>query len=308
MIEGRIFHAAPVQQTMVLHNVKSGATRDQQVKVQEDENGAVSLDKLPVSRDGTFRVTVDASPANGRPNHIQSDPAVRDGYILVRDTMSDWSRQNPVQLVVRRLAGPPVQTPPSDRDLTRKAAMLTDSVGRYFLGWAKQRIYSGKPNTFPQQTNRASGWGAVACGWYRIEPDEALVVTLDRRSAAYLGFQLSDAWGQGQTSEYIANLGSLNGDQARANPDGSYTYVITGKDPGVHNWLDTAGLRTGTYCARWQALPSGVNAKGAVRAMQLVKLANLGAALPAETARVTAEQRAAQIAQRRRDYARRLQY
>ena len=176
------------------------------------------------------------------------------------------------------------------------------------MTWAKQRFYSGAANTFAHQFDRATGWGFIKCGWYRLEADEALVVTLDRRNAAYLGFQLSDAWGQGQTSDYMANLGSLSGDQARANADGTYTYVISTSDPGIHNWLDTAGLRVGTYCARWQALPQGVKSAGAVKSMTVVKRAELDAALPPETVRVTAEQRAMQIAQRRKDYARRLQY
>jgi len=308
VIEGRVVHAAPVQQTMVLHNEKSGADPNQKVRSQEVENGAVSLDAIAVARDGTFTVTVDSSPVNGRTNHLQSDPAVHDAYILVRDSLSDWSRQNAVQLNVRRISGPPVKPERSDAELAAKAATLTGNVGRYFMSWAKQRFYNGAANTFAHQFDRASGWGFIKCGWYRLEPDEALVVTLDRRSAAYLGFQLSDAWGQGQTSEYLANLGSLSGDQARANADGSYTYVISASDPGVHNWLDTAGLRVGTYCARWQALPEGVKSTGATREMTVVKLAALDAALPAETVRVTAAQRAEQIAQRRRDYARRLQY
>lgn len=308
VIEGRVIHPAPVQQTLVLHNEKSGADPNQKIKSQEVENGAVSLETIPVARDGTFTVTVDASPANGRTNHLQSDPAVHDAYILVRDTIPDWSRQNPVELSVRRVAGPPVKPMRSDAEMAAKAAAMTGSVGRYFMTWAKQRFYSGAPNTFAHQFDRASGWGFIKCGWYRLEPDEALVVTLDRRNAAYLGFQLSDAWGQGQASEYLANLGSLSGDQARANADGSYTYVISAGDPGVHNWLDTAGLRTGTYCARWQALPEGVTSAGATRSMTVVKLGDLDAALPPEAVRVTPEQRKAQIEQRRSDYARRLQY
>lgn len=308
VIEGRVVHPSPVQQTMVLHNEKSGADPNQKIKSQEVENGAVSLETIPVARDGTFTVTVDASPAGGRTNHLQSDPSVHDAYILVRDTVPDWSSQNPVQLNVRRVAGPPVKPPRSEAELSAKSAAMTGSVGRYFMTWAKERFYNGAPNTFTHQFDRASGWGFIKCGWYRLEPDEALVVTLERHSAAYLGFQLSDAWGQGQTSEYLANLGSLSGDQARANADGSYTYVISASDPGVHNWLDTAGLRTGTYCARWQALPEGVTSAGAARAMQVVKLAGLDAMLPPGMVRVTAEQRKAQIEQRRRDYARRLQY
>lgn len=308
VIEGRVIYPAPVQQTMVLHNEKSGSDPNQKIKSQEAENGAVPLDSIPVARDGTFTVTVDASPTGGRTNHLQSDPAVHDAYILVRDTIPDWSRQNPVQLSVKRVAGPPVKPPRSDAELAAKAAAMTGNVARYFMTWAKQRFYSGAANTVTHQFDRASGWGAIACGWYRLEADEALVVTLDRRSAAYLGFQLSDAWGQGQTSEYLANLGSLSGDQASANADGSYTYVVAASDPGVHNWLDTAGLRTGTYCIRWQAMPEGVKAAGAVRGMEVVKLAALDTALPQATVRVTPAQRAEQIEQRRRDYARRLQY
>ncbi|MCB2061871.1 MAG: hypothetical protein KDE25_00145 [Novosphingobium sp.] len=308
VIEGRVIHAAPVQQTFVLHNEKSGADPNQKVKSQEDENGSVALEDLDVARDGTFTITVDNSPVNGRTNHLQSDPDVHDAYILVRDTIPDWSGQNPVQLNVKRVAGPPVKPLRSQAEMAAKAAALTGSVSRYFMTWAKQRFYSGAANTFAHQFDRATGWGFIKCGWYRLEADEALVVTLDRRNAAYLGFQLSDAWGQGQTSDYMANLGSLSGDQARANADGTYTYVISTSDPGIHNWLDTAGLRVGTYCARWQALPQGVKSAGAVKSMTVVKRAELDAALPPETVRVTAEQRAMQIAQRRKDYARRLQY
>lgn len=308
VIEGRVIPAAPVQQTFVLHNEKSGADPNQKIRSQEAENGSVSLEDIAIARDGTFTITVDNSPVNGRTNHLQSDPAVHDAYILVRDTIPDWSRQNPVQLNVKRVEGPSIKPRSSDAELAAKAAALTGSVARYFMTWAKQRFYSGAANTFAHQFERATGWGFIKCGWYRLEADEALVVTLDRRNAAYLGFQLSDAWGQGQTSEYMANLGSMSGDQARANADGTYTYVISASDPGVHNWLDTAGLRTGTYCARWQALPTGVKSAGAVKAMTVVKLAGLDAALPPETVRVSAKQRAAQIAQRRADYARRLQY
>ena len=308
VIEGRVIHAAPVQQTFVLHNEKSGADPNQKVKSQEDENGSVALEDLDVARDGTFTITVDNSPANGRTNHLQSDPNVHDAYILVRDTIPDWSRQNPVQLNVKRVGGPPVKPPASDAELAAKAAKMTLGVGRYFVTWIKQRSLNGPANGFPQQFDRASGWGFIKCGWYQLEPDEALVITLDRRNAAYLGFQLSDAWGQGQDSEFMGNLGSLSGHQARANADGTYTYVISGKDPGVYNWLDTSGMRMGTYCVRWQALPAGVKGAGADKLTKVVKLSGLDQVLPAETVRVTAEQRAAQIAQRRKDYSRRLQY
>ena len=34
------------------------------------------------------------------------------------------------------------------------------------------------------------------------------------------------------------------------NADGTYTYVIAARDPGVHNWIDTDGLREGILTLR----------------------------------------------------------
>src|SRR5579863_4599216 len=94
-ISGKVIGTAPAQETFILHNVASGASKTQKVQTQEDENGYVALDKLPLARDGSFTITIDASPVNGRVNHIQSQPDVHDAYLLIRDTLSDWSRENP---------------------------------------------------------------------------------------------------------------------------------------------------------------------------------------------------------------------
>src|SRR5690606_23684375 len=130
-----------------------------------------------------------------------------------------------------RIAGPPAAPVASDTELAAKAASLTGSSAGYYLTWVKNGTYSGPPNGFTHNFNRVSGWGGIKQGHYLLEPGEALVVTLDRRNAAYLGFQLADTWGQGQASEFIARTGSLNASQARANRDGTYTFVIAPDDP-----------------------------------------------------------------------------
>jgi hypothetical protein len=305
-IRGRVVSPGPAQETFVLHAERSGATKDQKVKTQEDESGSVSLENLKLGPDGSFTITVDNSPANGRLNHIQSQPEVRDGYILVRDTLADWSRENPVKLEVRRLSGPPVRPPPTEAQLAERAAALTATTGPYWLAWAHKVMLDRPVNTFTHEVSRVTGWGFIKCGWYNLKDDEALVIRLDRRQAAYLGFQLSDVWGQGQAPEYIEKTGSLNGSQALPNADGTYTYVIAVADPAVHNWLDPSGLHAGTFCARWQKLPAGVSAADAVKSMQVAPIQDLKRTLPAETKWVTPEQRAAQYRARTADFARRL--
>jgi hypothetical protein len=306
-IHGTVVAPGPSQETFVLHAVRSGASKDQKVRTQEEESGSVSLDNLKLGPDGSFTITIDSTPADGRANHIQSQPGVRDGYILIRDTLADWARENPVKLEVRRISGPSIQSQATEAQLAEQAAALTATTGPYWLAWARKVMLSRPVNTFTHEVNRVTGWGFIKCGWYSLKDDEALVIRLDRRQAAYLGFQLSDAWGQGQAPQYIERTGSLNGSQARPGADGLYTYVISVADPGVHNWLDPGGLHAGTFCARWQKLPAGNSAADAVVEMKVAPLGDLRRILPADTAWVTPEQRAAQLKARTAEFARRLQ-
>jgi hypothetical protein len=305
-IRGKVISPGPSQETFVLHTERSGASKQQKVRNQEEEAGSVSLDKLPLQPDGSFVITLDASPANGRPNHIQTQPEAHDGYVLIRDTLADWSRNNPARLEVRRLSGPPIHRAKTEARLAQQAAELTSTTGPYWLAWARMVMLSRPVNTFTHQVARATGWGFIKCGHYQLTNEEALVIKLDRRQADYLGFQLSDIWGQGQAPEYIARTGSLNGSQAIPGADGTYTYVISVPDPGVHNWLDPGGLHAGTYCARWQKLPAGVSAADAVLSMQVVKLQDLKSVLPADTKWVTPQDRATQLSARTASFARRL--
>ena len=63
---------------------------------------------------------------------------------------------------------------------------------------------------------------------------------------------------------------SLNGFQAKCDSDGVFRCVISSQDPGVHNWLDTAGYSQLTIMGRWlhardfpqpqiKVIPFGIN-------------------------------------------------
>ena len=70
--------------------------------------------------------------------------------------------------------------------------------------------------------------------------------------------------------------------------------VIAHEDPGVANWLDTAGHGAGPIilrCVRTETAP--------VPTMRVVKLSDIGAAVPAGTRRVTPEERSTTMAARR---------
>jgi hypothetical protein len=88
-----------------------------------------------------------------------------------------------------------------------------------------------------------------------------------------------------------------------ADADGRFTFVVSARDPGVHNWLETMGLHELHVSFRWQGI-SPDNVKAPKIAARRVKLAAL-AALPAGIRRVTMTQRAELLVERQKTYDRR---
>jgi len=257
---------------------------------------------IKVGADGAFTITVDGSAANGRDNHIQTNENAR--VLLVRNTFSEWQRQIPLEVSIKRL-GAPTQDALSDQEVAHRAASLLKAATETLAGWEKSGFAAhSSVNVISKPNVRGGGWGFAANGNFRVADDEALVVTLDPLGAKYVGFDLTNPWLV--SLEHIHGSGSLNNTQAQANQDGTITYVVAAKDPGVHNWLSTSGLHTGNILIRWQALPEAVTtADAAVRSVQVVKLADLHAALPADTRQLTAAERRQLIEQRAIAYAHR---
>ena len=88
---------------------------------------------------------------------------------------------------------------------------------------------------------------------------------------------------------------SLNSWSAKLDKDGKFRAVISANDPGVPNWLDTAGYGKGGIIGRWtecSSAPAPVVTK--------VKLADVRKYLPANTPVVTAEARDTAIRLRRK--------
>ena len=257
---------------------------------------------IKVGADGSFKITVDSAPADGRDNHIQINDSAR--VLLVRNTFNDWQRQIPLDVSVKRL-GAPTHDPLSDQDVAHRAADLLNAATETIVGWEQAGFAANKTvNALSKPAARGGGWGFAANGNFKIADDEALVVTLDPLGAQYVGFDLTNPWLV--SLEHIRSTGSLNNAQVQRNPDGSITYVIAARDPGVHNWLNTSGIHSGNILVRWQVLPDSTKtADGAIRSVNVVKLSALRAALPAGAHSVTRVERRRLIDERAIAYAHR---
>jgi hypothetical protein len=259
---------------------------------------------MHVDSDGSFTISVDAEPANGRPNHVQSTAHAHEFYI--RDVLLDWARDDPNHFEVQRLGGPP-GAPARTLDEQAEATASMMEYFANFTGKLSHGVYKMPPNHFDLAWS-ADKVGAMrnqvyVMGRFDLAPDEAFVVDLNDGGAEYFTVPLSNIWGT--TLDIIDRTGSLNKSQSVANEDGGYTYVIAAEDPGLANWIDSDGLREGILTLRMAEFGGSGPRENLGARGRVVKLDLLEAEVP-YLPRVTEQARATQLADRRAAYLRRL--
>ena len=261
--------------------------------------------ELVLDADRRFTISVDAEPANGRPNHIRSNASAHEFYI--RDVLLDWERDRANELSVVRLGDAPVRTPFSEAEQLERAVAYMWKWVKSSDRWNAQS--ADKPVNklefvIDRQSDGALRNQIYILGRFAVSDDEALIVNVGLGGAEYFVCPVTNVWGT--TNDVVHRTGSLNKAQSVANRDGSYTYVVSASDPGVHNWVDTSGTHEGILTLRWAEFPGGRPGPDLRAESRLVPLAQLRAQLPPETRFVTAAERAQQLARRAASYAWRL--
>ncbi|MEE8165622.1 MAG: hypothetical protein V3T64_08635 [Myxococcota bacterium] len=262
---------------------------------------------LVLESDGCFEISVDSEPANGRPNHVQSSPEAHEFFI--RDVLMDWKSEMINSFGVERLGDRPTRPP---RSLDEELELATE----YMWKWAKETDRwnaqsKGTPDNQLDFTIDHASDGALKnqiyiLGSFRLaSDDEALVVTVELGGAEYFIAPITNAWGT--TNGIQDRTGSLNRAQSIANEDGTLTYVLSVKDPGVHNWLDPSDMHEGFLTLRWAEFEKGRPDESLSATSKVVLLRDLMEHLPAGTPLVSPEQRRKQLSERANSYAWRLQ-
>ena len=260
---------------------------------------------IKVDADGSFVVRLGPEPTDVSPkpgtNYLQTKLEAR--YLYLRDVRSDW-RQHCTAYRIKRL-DPPLAPPITAEQIAARAAqyMLMEAAGMYVFNRMFDNI---APNSVmpPFNTGTVGGLTTQMASFGRIRLDEgnAFVIITGSGNAGYRSIVLQDpCWNH---SLDVANhTSSFNNSQSRPNADGSTTYVVSLRDPGVHNWLDPEGFRQVSLLHRWQALPRETGPAGVPWIKgELVELADLDRKLPAGAARVTPRERRHQLEERQRTF------
>ena len=324
VLTGRLYEGIPADTTFSVLEGTSGTT-----------SRILTLDDLDVSPDGSFVITVSGAAATpGQRNHLQLTSSST--LIAARNTLGDWAVEEPMELEVQRVSGPPnslfaqlggfvlLGSLVNDNPLLASLASLIPPLAiaeapivrgsltallMIVRGANQEAKYMALATTDPDgqlrppnvMTPPASNAEFLANqlqsnGYFQLADDEALILTIDPASAGFFTVPVYDDWTI--TGDYWNEQTSLNNYQSVANLDGTYTMVVSPTDPLVRNWVSTGGLNQGIISMRFQNLdPEAPDTPTVVS--QVVKIADLADYLPAGTEFVTPEQRAAQLAVRK---------
>ena len=280
--------------------------------------GSLDSAKLRVEPDGSFEILVaPEAPRGYGGNFIPTKRKEFEArHLVLRELFEDWEREDALEL--RSACVDTEGAHPAPLDAATAAAQLRrigDIVDNQMRFWNEfyaviletyedvngdgKRFMPRNDMNPPNFASIATGGGQTtnlySGGVFELGPDETLIIeTRVPVKPAYNGFHLSNLWGE--SLDYSNHVTSLSAQQVVADADGAVRYVVAHRDPGVPNWLDTTGLREGFMALRWtysqkpDALPTVTVTK--------VGFDDVRRHLPAATARVSAEQRRAQIAVR----------
>lgn len=263
----------------------------------------VELPGIEVAPDGRFAITIDDQPANGRPNHMTTNPRVK--FLFVRDSMMDWERETPLALEIERIDAPAAQPLSFEERLEEALRRAREDVPLYY--WFFRLSAARAVNSMPQPMRTASVGGLVtqasSIGRLRLEDDQAAIIRFDPAGAAYNSLQLAMWWYRSVDAHLLQS--GLSATQAARDSDGMITTVVSARDPGIVNWVQTDGLRDLLPMIRWQGLPERQQGEGPVHRLDIVPFDRIAAHLPDGVERMDAQERQARLDARRAAWNRR---
>ncbi len=203
--------------------------------------------------DGSFEITVSCRE---RPeNWLRMEPDT--SSLIVRQTFQNRRAETVADLHIERLeaGGPPPPITPEviDRGLAAAVAYVAGTA-TLFADWAESFARRGVNQLHPLDPAVASAahGDPNICyfhGYWELGADEALVIEATPPTCDYWNFQLNNHWME--SLDYRYHTIAVNHHGAKYRDDGSVRIVVAHADPGIDNWLETAGHRRGTMCWRW---------------------------------------------------------
>ena len=213
------------------------------------------FDTLTLDGRGRFDVIISrVRPEGYRGDWWELDP--RAEKFMVRTVGCRWGDEREPRFGIDRLDVPPSKGRHSAADLSFRlgeiptiaancACTFPDHVEKL-----RQEGYINRLKVFDVSQMVGLNRQHYYEGAYELADDEALIVEAKvPDQVKYWSLILTnDLY---ETTDWANNQASLNDAQAHVDRDGWFRAVVSARDPGVPNWLDTSGYPSGAIQGRW---------------------------------------------------------
>ncbi len=267
--------------------------------------GFLSFEDMHVESNGTYEIFL--SPERQGANWM--DNPADSARVLIRQVYSDWANGKPGEVHIDRVGHEGARRLGfEDKELARGMREAGANVLQDVAAWADlhQTVtdsdHATPVNAIPPPASTFAQGGAknryMTFSIFDVADDEALVLRWWPMGGSYQAVHLRDLWNS--SLEYMNMQSSLTGEQCETSADGSFWCVLSARDPGVRNWLDTGGLRRGYVAFRFDGIGDRPFDADKVPSLAKVRFDEIMAHLPQGTPPITPEQRFTQIAARRK--------
>ena len=217
--------------------------------------GLLHASDLHIDAEGRFEIALLCVYFRNRPpNWLRMKPDTT--QLIVRQTFLDRDTETPADLVIECIGAdnkPAPLTPEAVDAGLQRAAGLVSGCTALFSNWAQGfRKHTNELPKFDDSVSMGAGGDPNICyyhSYWSLGPEEVLVIEATPPECEHWNFQLDNHWME--SLDYRYHRIHVNKHTARYEADGSVRIVVAHEDPGLPNWIDTAGHAQGTMCFRW---------------------------------------------------------
>jgi hypothetical protein len=245
--------------------------------------------------DGTFEVYVGGR--RQETNWLPTTPGSR--KLFIRQGFDAWDEDS-AQLRIERIDLEEPRPLPTPGDVSDSMRWAGDFLTGAMRDWPDYELEIGSLfgeqaiNAFPssrfadnaEERDQRRGRAIVTMRW-QLARDEALVIEFDDDQTFWMLTNMGAFW---NSMDYVYRPVSYTPSRAAVDSDRRIRLVMAHDDPGCHNWIDTQSFAEGylTYRNIDRRTPPAIDSR-------VVQYADLWTHLPADTRRVSTEERAAQL-------------
>ncbi len=253
--------------------------------------------ELKTEWDGSFVLYVGGPKRE--PNWLPTTPGSR--KLFLRQGFDRWDEES-AQYRIERIDMDEPRPLPTHETILESVRWAGDFLTGAMRDWPDRELqigsgYGEEVNRMPggrfaasaEQRDERRGRFITTMHW-RLAPDEALIVEFESYDGFWMFTNMGAFW---NSMDYLYRPVSYTPSRAAVDLDGKVRLVMTHADPGYQNWIDTQGFDEGYLTYRnveSRSFPP-IDTK-------LVKVRDLPGLLPADSRRVSAQERAQQMHQR----------